>query len=133
MILVDTSVVIQYLRRTDPTLAGRIAARPVAICGVTIAEVLAGGRSPADIARFTAILAGFLQVSVPLDVWPDVCENLATLYGSGLSIPFADVTIATVAIAHGVELWARDRHFPWIAAHLPGLRLFAETPGGGLP
>ena len=59
--------------------------------------------------------------------------NLAALYGAGLSIPFTDVTIATVAIACGVELWARDRHFPLMAAHLSGLRLFDETPGGRLP
>ena len=68
MILLDTSVVIQYLRRADPSLAGRFAALPVAICGVTTAEVLAGSRSPADVARFTAILAGFLDLSVPPDV-----------------------------------------------------------------
>jgi predicted nucleic acid-binding protein len=38
------------------------------------------------------------------------------------------VAIATVAIANGIELWARDRHFPLIQSILPALRLFQEPP-----
>lgn len=128
MILADASVVIPYIRRADPKLTRLVPALPVAVCGITEAEVLAGSRSPADLARFTAILAGFRTVAVPPDVWPEVGRNLSALLRAGLSIPFTDVTVATVAVVSGLECWARDQHFALMRPHLPGLRLFAEPP-----
>jgi predicted nucleic acid-binding protein len=53
---------------------------------------------------------------------------LAALQAADLTLPFPDVVIATVAIAHGVELWARDYHFPLMQTVLPALQLFVEPP-----
>ena len=39
MIIVDASVVIDYIRSQDPKLQALLLALPVAICGVTRAEV----------------------------------------------------------------------------------------------
>ena len=47
MIIVDASVVIDYIRSQDPKLQTLLLALPVAICGVTRAEVLCGSRDPA--------------------------------------------------------------------------------------
>jgi predicted nucleic acid-binding protein len=43
-------------------------------------------------------------------------------------VPFPDVVLATVAIANGIELWTRDKHFALIQGVLPALRLFQEPP-----
>ena len=40
MILADTSVVIDYMQGKDPRLQPLLLALPVAVCGVTRAEVL---------------------------------------------------------------------------------------------
>lgn len=47
---------------------------------------------------------------------------------SGVTVPFADATIAALSIENRVDLWARDPHFPMIQSVLPGLRLFQEPP-----
>ena len=47
MTLVDTSVVVDYLRTADPKLASLFRTLPVALCGVTRAEVLHGVRNGA--------------------------------------------------------------------------------------
>lgn len=128
MILVDSSVVIPFCKGKDLKLMGLLSTLPVAVCGVTEAEVLAGARTPGDRARFLAVLALFVPLPVPPTIWPRVGDHLAILYAAGLPTPLTDVTSATVAIDHGIECWARDKHFPAMAAHLPGLRLFAEPP-----
>ena len=48
MILVDTSVVTPYLRGTDPKIDKLFRTLPVAVCGVTHAELLHGVRSKTE-------------------------------------------------------------------------------------
>ena len=48
-------------------------------------------------------------------------RNPRILRAAGISVPFQDVVIATVAIANGVELWTRDQQFALIQQVLPAL------------
>ena len=48
MILVDTSIVIEFLRTEDSRIESLLHQHQAAICGVTIAEVLHGAQSEAD-------------------------------------------------------------------------------------
>jgi predicted nucleic acid-binding protein len=73
-------------------------------------------------------LGTYRQVPIPGALWDTVGDHLAALRAAGVTVPFPDVAIATVAIANGIELWARDRHFPLIQSILPALRLFQEPP-----
>jgi predicted nucleic acid-binding protein len=57
-----------------------------------------------------------------------VGDNLAALRAAGQRFPFADVVVATVAIANDIELWTRDYHFKLMHTTLPALRLFVEPP-----
>src|SRR5438067_9026070 len=100
MTLVDTSVVIDYLRTADPKLLGLFIAHDAAVCGVTRAEVLHGARSPADRARLVQALDGFRQVPIPDTLWDLVGDHLAALRRGGVTVPFGDALIATVAVAN---------------------------------
>ncbi len=128
MILVDTSVVIDYTRSGDPKLLALFQANGAAICGVTRAEVLAGARSPQHRVRLVAALNSFFPLSIPDSLWDDIGDCLLTLRSAGVTVPFADVVIAAVAIAHDVELWTRDAQFLHIQTVLPRLKLFSEPP-----
>ena len=44
MILVDASVLIDFLRTKEPKLDGLFRSLPVAVCGATRVEILAGAR-----------------------------------------------------------------------------------------
>jgi predicted nucleic acid-binding protein len=46
MILVDASVIVDYLRTADPRLGALFHSLPLAVCGVTRAEMLHGVRNP---------------------------------------------------------------------------------------
>ena len=127
MILTDTSVLIDY-DRGDPKLARLFPTLPVVHGGPTRAEFLSGARNPADRQRLLVTLAAFPPVPVPEPIWDAVGDDLLVLRRAGVVVPFPDVVVATVGIAHNIEVWARDKHFPLMALHLPALRLFAEPP-----
>lgn len=43
---------------------------------------------------------------------------------AGLSVPFQHVLLATLAIHHGLPLWATDNHFQMVQSVLRELELF---------
>jgi predicted nucleic acid-binding protein len=118
MILVDSSVVIDYLRTGDPKIPAVSRANGAAVCGVTRAEILHGARGSKDRQRLLTVLNAFGQVPTPD----------SALRAAGVTVPFQDVVIATVAIANDIELWTRDNQFTLIQRVLPRLRLFQEPP-----
>ncbi len=128
MILTDTSVIIDYLRAPTARLVKIIQAQQAAICGPTIAEVYAGARSPADFKKYDNALSLFGMVPVPKKAWPSLGRNLAGLGTKGITVPFADGLIATIAIDNNLELRQHDRHFSDIQKVLPALKLFQEPP-----
>ena len=128
MILVDTSVIIDYSRGKDAKLMALLPTVSPAVCGVIRAELLCGARNAAHRANLLTLLATFHQIPIPESIWEEVGDHLAALRMAGVTVPFADVVIATVAIANGIELWARDAQFALIQRVLPALKLFQETP-----
>lgn len=128
MILVDASVLIDFLRTKDSKLNTLFRSLPVAVCGVTRAEILAGARGGNDRQRLLRFLGAFQQLAIPDPIWDRVGEILASLYAAGITVPFPDVMIATLGIENHVDVWARDPHFSVMQRILPGIQLFQEPP-----
>lgn len=128
MILVDTSVLIGYARGRDFKLAALVPLLPLAVCGVVRAEMLAGARDLRHRAQLLMLLNSFPPMPIPDSIWDTLGDNLNTLRAGGVTIPFADAIIATVAIVNDIDLWTRDAHFTLVQGVLPALKLFAEPP-----
>jgi len=129
MILVDTGVLIDYSRNPlDPKLGALFRTLPLAVCGVVRAELLHGSRNPRDQARLVILLDSFSQLAILETLWDTVGDNLNLLRSHGVTIPFADAVIATLAIANDIELWTRDAHFTLVRGVLSRLRLYIEPP-----
>jgi len=124
MILVDTSVLVRYLRTALPAIREVLVSTECAICGVTRAEILHGARTPHDANDLCEAMDAFIQLPIPQTTWDHLGHHLASLRASGLPMPFQDVLLAAVAIDHDVELWAYDAHFRMIQGVLPNLKLF---------
>ena len=123
MILVDTTVVVQYLRSASTPIRA-VLDSGAAICGVTRAEILHGARSRAAMVSLVEALDGFAQVPIGQDTWDALGWNLSVLRSRGIVTPFPDALIATVAVSAGLELWTYDAYFSAIQTALPALRLF---------
>ncbi len=128
MILTDTSVLIRQYRNPDPRRAQLIQTINPVVCGVTVAEVLAGARTPGQTTGTLALLGLFGRISIPEGVWEAAGRNQALLAASGLTVPLADTVIATLAVESKLDLWTYDTHFAAMAGLLPGLKLFQEQP-----
>lgn len=128
MILIDASVLFDHTRAKDPNVARLIALNPIAICGVTRTEALHGVRTFKERMDLIKTLNSYPQVSTPESIWDEAGDHLALLRSKGLTIPIPDVILATVAIHHDLEVWARDHHFPLMQKWLPALKLFQEPP-----
>ena len=121
-------MLIDFLRTKEPKLGRLFRSEPVAICGVSRAEILAGARQPQDRLRLMQFLGAFQQVATPEPLWDQAGDTLAALYAVGITVPFPDALVATVAIENDLEVWARDPHFPIMQKILPHLKLFQEPP-----
>src|SRR5262245_59110994 len=123
MILLDTSVVIDYLRGKDAKLAALLPRVAVAVCGLVRAEILCGARDAKHRTALLAVIATFHQVAIPDSLWDKAGDTLALLRTQGLTVPFADATIATLGIENNLMVCSRDPHFAAMQSVLPALHL----------
>ena len=137
MILLDTTVVIDWSQSKDAKLRVLMPSLPAAVCGATQAEFLHGSRDPAHRQKLLTELATFQFVPMPDALWITVGDNLAALRSNGVTVPFADAVIATLGIENGIEIWARrpalsgNAKDPPSAQALPGTAVSnAEGPPG---
>jgi len=128
MILVDSPVLIDYERTGDAKLAGLFRSLPLCICGTTRAEILHGARGIANRQNLLTFLNTFQRMSIPESLWDALGDNLAALRQKGITVPFPDAIVSTLAIENDIELWTRDAHFQLIQSVLPKLKLFVEPP-----
>ena len=128
MILVDTSVVIDYARGKDAKLVSLVPSLPLAVCGIVRAELLCGARDPKHRTDLLTLLATFSHLPILDTLWDTLGDNLATLRSRGITVPFSDAAIATLGIENDMEVWARDPHFRTMQKVLTRLKLFVEPP-----
>jgi predicted nucleic acid-binding protein len=128
MILTDASVVIDHARTVTPHRRQIIVDNDATVCGVAIAEVHAGIRTPQAEARCRAALADFRTLPIPDALWEQVGSHQSLLRSNGVTVPLTDTIQATLALSLDIEIWTYDAHFGLIQRILPTLRLFREPP-----
>ena len=113
MILVDTSVWVDHLRRGDAQLAALLECGGVVMHPFVLGEISCG--SLADRSTVLELLQ-----DLPAAIVADYDEALSfidrhALHGKGIG--FVDVhLLASVALTHGAKLWTRDKRLK-AAAH----------------
>ncbi len=133
MVLVDTSAWIEMHRR-DGNAAVKLAVRGLldeyeaALCGPVEMEYLGGAR-PADRERLKAWCNILPYLRNDQKLWRLAGANFARLRAEGLTAPWNDVLIATIALEHDCRVYAVDKHFDAMAPVL-GLRLYRAGYGG---
>lgn len=129
MILVDSTVIIAFLRTRDARLFAIFQAHQASVTGVVRAEILSGVHNTIERNQTVISLDLFLQTDIPYALWDRIGNHRQMLVSKGVNVPFNDIVLATLAIHYDVEIWSRDRHFPMMQNLLPALRLFQEpTP-----
>jgi len=133
MVLVDSSVWIEAARRTGDIgtkvgLEGLLEEYEAACCGVVLLEVLGGARKQ-DRERLEQMFRCIPYVRTDDSLWERSRRLAWKLRDAGQNLPWNDIVIASVALAQGCRVYARDRHFEVMHAVM-GLRLYQPDYGG---
>lgn len=133
MVMVDSSAWIEGFRRTGDltvklALEGLLEAYEAQWCSPVRLEVMGGARLAER-----AVLGRYFSV-IPYrptreDDWERAIALAWRLREGGLTVPWLDVLIASIALHDNVRLYAVDAHFTQIAQRT-GLKLYRPDYGG---
>ena len=123
MIVVDTSVWIDYFRKVDAThvrFLSDLAGGEILLGDVVLLEILRGEDTEARARRLTEELQAFTAARMlGIEVATEAARNYRTLRRLGITVrSMADTIIATYCIVHGRQLLHNDRDFDAFEKHL---------------
>jgi len=133
LVLVDTSAWIE-LHRKDGNPAVKYAVRGLldeyeaALCGPVEMEYLGGAR-PEDRDRLQAWCNILPYIRSDQKLWRKAATNFSLLKSKGITAPWNDVLIATIAVEAECRVYAVDKHFTAMAPVL-NFRLYQPGYGG---
>lgn len=127
MILVDTNVLIDYFRGSDPDFNKKFDSLQIGICGIVKTELLHGAKSDDEADRMLGFFQSFNLIPIDEYDWEFAGLMLQTFRSQGISIPVSDALIAYIGIKYDIPVWTNDKHFKYMQAIYPELRLYEEN------
>ena len=121
-VIVDTSVLIDFLKDKAPNAAGvaaLITSKRIRTTGIIMAELLQGAKTEAEEAYVVELLEGIPAIEVTSTLWMNAGILSCSLRRKGITLPLSDVVIAVLSIEYNLSLFTLDGHFKQI----PGLKL----------
>ncbi len=120
MILVDTSVWIEFLIDPARIPDGEASVEDFATCAPVVQEILQGISDRSSYRDFEDRLLAFPCLSEPVTL--DLYVKAAAIYRDGRRKGYTirsaiDCLVAAIAIEHNVPVWHRDRDFSTIARY----------------
>jgi tRNA(fMet)-specific endonuclease VapC len=114
MILVDTTVWIDFFRGRDPlasALDAALAHNEAALCGPIDMELRRGFLHERERRKVLPLLAACHFLSQPEDLWREAGDLGFALRRRGITAKSLDLVIAVYALAHSVALLTADSDF----------------------
>jgi predicted nucleic acid-binding protein len=128
MVLVDTSAWIEFFRKSNSSYGavvdGLLRENLACTTGLIKAEILPGTRSKKEYNLLRDYLAALPYLADPKDMWDRVIEGQRKLKQKGINgVGIPDLLVAVTAMAHGVAVFSKDRHFKQMEKYV-GLKRF---------
>jgi hypothetical protein len=123
VILVDTSVWVDFFRNTDSPQVQRLEhcirdRQDLALCGIVLTECLQGIRHDAQFAQVQQRFRPLILLPMPEQVFVSAAQLYRALRAQGITIRKTnDCIIAATAIHHGASLLHSDRDFDLLSRH----------------
>lgn len=126
MIIVDTSVWIEFFRNEDSQVSNHLKqllrSGKVTLTGMILAEILQGIKSPREVKIVKRNFKALPFIETPKEIWQLAGETSASLQKQGITVPLSDILIGIIAIEKGSKIFTFDKHFekiPNIILHKP--------------
>lgn len=124
MVLVDTSVWIEFLDRFNPLirtdLVELLRRSEVATSGLVVAELRQGCRSPAQVKVILDAIEPLVYHEADWDTWLRAGEMAAEGAARGQRLEFGDCLVAALALRENCVVFTLDHDFE----RIPGLKLY---------
>lgn len=124
MVLVDTSVWIEYIGRVNPLVEGEmdmlLRTGEVVTAGLVLAELRRGCRTPDQAKRMLERLQGLPYLEVDRDNWLTAGQMAADAAARGHKLEIADCLLAALALRDNCLILTLDQDFK----RIPGLKLY---------
>lgn len=124
MVLIDSSVWIEFLRRPEESIGlalySLLSEDHAGIVGIVIAEVLQGARSQGDYDKLRRGLHAARYVEMDRAAWERAGRLAMDTKLAGTPVTLTDLAIAATALEGKHELFTLDSDFN----NVPGLRLY---------
>jgi predicted nucleic acid-binding protein len=133
MVLVDTSAWIEFFRR-DGNPGGKLAMKSLVesleatLCGPVEMEFL-GGASPHERPRIQSRFDILPYLKNDQKIWREAALNYTTLRTAGITIPWNDVLVSSIALRENCRVYSIDHHFEAVSQHLD-LKLYEPRYNG---
>jgi len=124
MILIDASVIIDFWRQPTEDVKQVFYDNKVVISGITRAELYHGAKDKNQLLKIQKALSDFEEIHLDVTIWEKLGINLFSLRSNGITVPFQDALLATLAIENNLRVWALDKHFNIMQVVLVDLKLF---------
>lgn len=124
MILVDTSIIVEYWKNPKREYTDVFITQDIAICGIVQAELIYGARSNKEVEKIISALECFNFIDIDKEDWNGIGKFLHKLRIRGVKIPLQDAIIAYLAVKNNIPLWTRDKHFELIRDVIKELKLY---------
>ena len=126
-VLVDTSIWIEFFRAKKKILDSLevlLMENAVWTCGIVIFEVMQGIKTGQEKSAILDALSILRYTEMTKSLWQKSADLAISLKKNGMTLPYSDIFVATMALEHDLSLFTLDRHFEKI----PGLKLY-QLPG----
>jgi predicted nucleic acid-binding protein len=124
VVLVDTSVWIEFFDRHNPSVRGDIESLlrqgEVATAGLVLAELRRGCRSTPQVRGLLQAMEPLVYLEADRDSWLRAGELVQECTARGFQVGIADCLLAALAIRESAFIFTLDRDFE----RIPRLRLF---------
>lgn len=121
LVLLDTSIWIDYFRKKAPLIAAvdrLIDEERVCVAYLVVAELLQGCKTDLEFNILKQTTQVFPLLEERPNTWIFAADLSRRLRCEGQSVGLADCYLATLAHQHAVQLWTQDRHFLTIQKQL---------------
>lgn len=118
MVLIDTSVWIEYLKKNN-SFRGKIIKlldeNKVAVAGLIIAELIQGAKSAKEVKLIQSFTSTFEVLKEGVQTWEKAGVLSFEMRGKGKTVGLADCYLATLALENNSAIFTLDKHFKEIA------------------
>ena len=122
-VLIDTSVLIDYLRDTRPNAAAVTAlihAKQLHTTGIIMAELLQGTKNTTEESYVSELLDALPAVEITAALWIKAGKLSCSLRRNGITLPLSDIAIAVTAMEYNLSVFTLDGHFK----NIPGVKIY---------